>query len=231
MSKSSAAACVSGRVAESRILRSDTGRERQCAAVECPVCLSAVTEPSDRVFLRCGHCVCASCDQQLLSNRFLQCPVCRVAREGVTDEQAQHANQLRDLQNRFENDISVGRSPVTMFFPVDVSGGSPLHALVPIRHRSSTADRRALRPNPVQRPTVSIRLRSATLNPIGRRLQRRGRATRARENDPEDQGEEGEEEEEAAHPAPHLDARLIAMIAGLTDPTPIGEFLVLRNRV
>lgn len=66
----------------------------------CPVCLDDSLSLSDVVYpFGCGHAVCDSCNTSLIGRNDLRCPMCRVPRQGVTEEAASQAAQANATPN------------------------------------------------------------------------------------------------------------------------------------
>ncbi len=59
-------------------------------STECPVCFedAACTDLEMIHPFSCGHAICVSCDRQMARRVQNRCPVCRTARVGMTQEQA-----------------------------------------------------------------------------------------------------------------------------------------------
>jgi len=66
--------------------------------LECPVCMSAITEDDVATF-PCGHVVCGGCDRRLMETGHLRCPTCRTVREGCSDAEANLAARARAIQD------------------------------------------------------------------------------------------------------------------------------------
>ena len=204
------------------------------------MCMQPLTDVPNA--LRCGHVVCVECDKELLERDFLNCPVCRTPRDGVTEAEVQRANQLRDLRNRFDGSLSVATTPgtamaATIFFPSEAAQFLPL---TPVARTRSAAGRRALRPNPMRATALRV---TGIASPRPRRVQRRGRANEAAgaevaEGQAAPGGEDGEESEDDEGDEAGirvgevvLEPALQNLIAALTRPGTTGEFIDLRRMV
>ena len=70
-------------------------RSREAGQAECPVCLepfggTARTQTRASVAsFQCDHRFCRACDARLLEHQDHRCPVCRAARRGMTEQQAE----------------------------------------------------------------------------------------------------------------------------------------------
>ncbi len=73
---------------------SQTKSVQSVVSTECPVCFedAACTDLEMIHPFSCGHAICASCDRQMARLVQNRCPVCRTARVGMTQEQADPAD-------------------------------------------------------------------------------------------------------------------------------------------
>lgn len=93
--------------------------------IQCPVCLSDVELTEIEYPFECGHSVCRTCDDRLISRDDHRCPTCRQPRIGMNEEVANELNLMRYRASQ------VGATS-TMFFPLS----SPTEDVHSVIHQS-----------------------------------------------------------------------------------------------
>lgn len=90
---------------------------------ECPVCLEAMNAEVDHEHFPCGHSTCAAC-----SPRLSRCPICRVDRNGHTQQQQQEQEQ-REFEQRHDEHHEVLRQLMQQFVNAQHNSDSPVRAI------------------------------------------------------------------------------------------------------
>lgn len=161
--------------------------------------------------------------------------MCRTPRDGVTEQEAESANQTRDLLNRFESLATDAPSGGTIFFPVDGIGAETLHPLT--RTQAARATRTIGVLLRVRQPSSATGRSAPSIRRRGRVMTRAARMRAAqRDSDAEDE-DDADDADDAARAgvsvefAHALQGPFGELMAALTRPGTVGEFMELRRRV
>lgn len=127
------------------------GGEAPSGADPCPVCLEALTE--DQFRFPCGHGVCSECERRLATRNFLSCPTCRTPREGVSQHEVERANRDRAQQDMGDDQLVIyagGRHFEVLFFPDESEGAHPFGPLAQTSTRGALRRRGAALAGPAE---------------------------------------------------------------------------------